>query len=384
MVVTALGHGCRQEDPADLWFRAQVDYAAGRLAAADADFVQLARIRRLGVTEGLLRSEVLRDRGLIAEALAALDELRVPFRGPEAASIASRRGELEFQRYRFRAAEAELKRALDLDPERLDVRRRLVMLYAQQGRSAQVASWAPKLAITDRPEFLDLVIWTLARREPLDRAERAETLRKAVQADPDDRTSRIALAECLRRLGHLDEAVVTLSALSSAEPEVRCARARIALDQGDDGRAEILLGTTSDSSEAPSVSRLHGRLALGRGDAKSAAHHFRAALVADHDDRDSHFGLAQALSLAGQPEAARAHADIARAIDRLDWLVQRARPRNRRNDPGTLQAIAEACLAIGHRDQARAWYRLALSYDPQNPDLKFAVSGLEPIHPPGS
>ena len=56
--------------------------------------------------------------------------------------------------------------------------------------------------------------------------------------------------------------------------------------------------------------------------------------------------------------------------DRLEWLVQSARPGRRRNDPATLRKIGEACLALGRRAQARAWYQLALSHDPGNADLQ--------------
>ena len=68
--------------------------------------------------------------------------LRVPTKGPDAALIASGRGQLEMDRYRFRDAEVELKRALTLDPRRVEARRRLIMLYAQQGRSAEIAGQA--------------------------------------------------------------------------------------------------------------------------------------------------------------------------------------------------------------------------------------------------
>jgi tetratricopeptide (TPR) repeat protein len=104
-------------------------------------------------------------------------------------------------------------------------------------------------------------------------------------------------------------------------------------------------------------------------------------LKAAPNDRDAHFGLAQALRLAGQPEAARLHAETARAQDHLESLVKSARRQNRGDNPATLQKIAEACLALNRRDEARAWYRLALSHDPHNEQLKNALSRVDSTNP---
>jgi tetratricopeptide (TPR) repeat protein len=368
--------GCGRDDPADLEYRAQADITAGRLEDAEAHLARLARVRPLTVRERLLRARAARDRGRIDEALAALDGPREPQHRPDAALLAARRGSLELDRHRFRAAEAQLNRALTLDPGCAEARRTLIDLYALQGRPAEIAAQAHALAGDGTLDFFYLYVWTLGRREGLDPAERAEWLEGAVAADPDDRESRVALAECLRRLGRLDGADAALDALPRTDPETRAARARIALDRGDTGRAAALLGDGLDGDDHPALALLRGRLALIRGDAAAAVAQFRAALRADPDDRETQFGLGQALSLAGDPEAARPHMQAARARDHLEWLVQSARPTTRRNDPATLRDIAAACLVLGRRDQARAWYRLALSRDPQSTDLRRALSDL--------
>ncbi len=376
-VIAAACSGCTRDDPHDLAFRAQAEAAAGRPAEAEAALAKLARIRRLTVPERLLRSQAASNRGQIAEALAALDDAYAPTRGPEAALIASRRGELEMERHRFRAAEAELKRALVLNPKSTDARRRLIWLYAQQGRSALVAAESLLLASGSNFEFLDLVVWTLDRHAPIDLADLADGLGQAVAQDPDDRLSRLALAETFRRLGRLDQADATLAALGPTDRDGRVARARIALDRGDTAAAEALLGAdTGDDTHAASA-QLRGRLALGRGDAAAAVNHFRAALEAAPNDRDSHFGLSQALRLTGHAETSRPHAEAARAHDHLEWLVQSALAPNRRSDLETLRSIARACRDLGRRDQARAWYRLALRIAPDDASVQEALSQLD-------
>ena len=119
--------------------------AAGRLEDAEANLARLARIRPLTVSERLLRAQVAQDQGRIDLALTMLDEPPEPKQGLDAALLAARRGSLEMERSRFRAAEAQLTRALTLDPRRAEARRRLIDLYALQGRSADIATQVPEL-----------------------------------------------------------------------------------------------------------------------------------------------------------------------------------------------------------------------------------------------
>jgi thioredoxin-like negative regulator of GroEL len=249
VVGAAVGHGCSRDDPDELWYRARVDSAAGRLVEAESDLARLARMRSLTLPERVLRAKVASDRGRFDEALAALDDPKGPTRGPEAAFIASRRGELEMARGRSRAAEAELIRALALDPGRVEARRRLIMLYAQQGRSTEVAAHASLLASSEKLDFLDLYAWTLARNPPLDHTDMVEVLGHVVEADPGDRASRLALVESLRRLGRLEQADSILEALPQTDAAARAARVRVALDRGNGGGAEAMLEAHLDGDD---------------------------------------------------------------------------------------------------------------------------------------
>jgi tetratricopeptide (TPR) repeat protein len=376
--------GCNRDDPAGLEYAARANFAAGRLEEAEDRLGRLARLRPLTVPERVLRAQVAHDRGRLDEAIAALDEPRAsePRRGPDAALLSAWRGWLEMQRHRFRAAEGHLRRALELDPGRAQARRQLIDLLAYQGRAAEIAAQARALARSGTLDFAYLYVWTLGQREGLDPAEEAKLLEDASQADPADYPSRLALADCLRRLGRLDQAEAVLGALDQADPEVRAASARVALDRGDPSAAEALLAAGPEGQgqghDHPSLAQLRGRLALLRGDAPEAVRHFRAALEVAPDNRDARFGLGQALRLMGQPEAAGPHLKAARDRDHLEWLVRGARPPDRRKNPAVLQEIAAACLAAGHRDQARAWYQLALSHDPDNPALRAALSRISP------
>jgi tetratricopeptide (TPR) repeat protein len=377
-------NGCNREDPRDLSYRAQAELDAGRPAEAEAFLARLARIRTLTVSERLLRSRAASERGMLDEAMAALERPRPPTKGRDAALIASRRGEIELERRRFRAAEAELQRALALNSRDNDARRHLIWLYMQQGRSSDVAAQSRAMAKSSSLEFLDLVVWTLSRHEPVAQADVALVLARAVEEDAGDRASRLALAGAYRLLGRLDQAERVLSVLPEADPAARNVRARVALDRGESSRAEALIGSDHDGDHRGELCQLRGRLALGRGDAVAAIQHFKAALAASPDDREARFGLSQALRLTGEAKAARQYADLVRTQDHLEWLVRHAMAANRRNDPATLHAIAKDCLALGRRDEAGCWIQQALRLAPDDAGLRKSLSELDSAPVPDS
>ena len=84
-------------------------------------------------------------------------------------------------------------------------------------------------------------------------------LERYVDADPDDRWSRLALAENYRRMGRSEDARAALSGLPRSQPEVIDVLARIELDRQAVDEAEQLLAT--GPVDDPQLARLRGRLA---------------------------------------------------------------------------------------------------------------------------
>jgi predicted Zn-dependent protease len=377
-IAILLGWAARQtwfawrDDPDRLWKEAQAAWSSGRLEGAEATLARLARLRPADVPARLLRAEVAWKRGRIDEALATLEGY--PSNGPGTALIERTRGLLELQRDRARPAESALLRALSLDPERAEARRDLIDLYSIQSRHADLAAQFEALAARQALSFDDLYLWCLGRRPDAGPAERAEKLEGMVRNDPKDRSSRLALAEDLRRLGRLDAAEAALSPLPAADAEARALRARLTLDRG---RADLTALLLADGpSDHPALARLRGRLALARGDASAVAH-YRAAMADDPDDRDTLFGLGQALRLAGQPEAASRYLRSARDRDHLEWLIENARSLSRRDDARSLREIGDAYRSVQKLAEARAWYRLALARDPLDQEVQKRFFELE-------
>jgi hypothetical protein len=121
---------------------------------------------------------------------------------------------------------------------------------------------------------------------------------------------------------------------------------------------------------------LRGRLALARGDAKSAVGHFRIALAGDPLARETLFGLTAALELVGDPKAAEPYHRAAANLDRLNSLVQRAAILGARNDRSLPRQFGAACAALGLNDLSRAWYKLAIDADPLDSESQQALYRL--------
>jgi tetratricopeptide (TPR) repeat protein len=361
-----------RDDPNRLWEQAQAAWSSGRLDQAEALLARLAQRRPASVAERLLRAQVARERGRIDQALAALEGFQDS--GREAALIWRTRGMLEFERDRARPAEAALLEALRLNPNLIEARRDLVNLYTIQSRRRELSAQFRALAVTGALSFDDLYLWCLGRRQDVGPAELAAKLERMLQNDPDDRSIRLALAENRRRLGRLAEAETALASLGAADPEARAARARLALDGGAVESAANLLA--EGPADHPELARLRGRLALAQADG-AAVGYYRAALAAEPDDRDTLFGLGQALRLTGKSQAAQPYLQAAHDRDRLEWLIENARSLTRRDDPKVLRDLGDACRSLRRLPEAHAWYRLALTRDPLDAELQKRLFELD-------
>ncbi len=124
------------------------------------------------------------------------------------------------------------------------------------------------------------------------------------------------------------------------------------------------------------MARLRGKVALAHHDGRAAVRHFRAAIAAQPDDRDTVFGLGTALALAGERALALPFLRDAQAHDTLGALLTRAaNPANHR-DPAALRALGAACEAIRRLPEARAWYSLAVQTDPLDNEAQKALYRL--------
>ena len=362
--------------------------------------IWLVVLAAIGVAAGTWAYRYLRRPAVDIDALWAQAErdfvsrrydrvdLAVLARVPDDHYLASRArlmaGQIELRRNRVRFAEKWFQAALKLDSKLIQAHRELIYIYSMQLRRPELNAQFLALSALAPLTSDNVFHWCLLRSNSWDPGEAVATLVPYVAADPDDRWSRLALAENYRRMGLFDQAESVIAPLVGPDDSAAIAiRVQIAVDTQDEVRAEHLL--TLAKNDDPALARIRGRLALSKRDNEAALHHFQIAFAADPEDRETVFGLVCALEPSGETKAAEPFRETARKLERLNTLVHRAATREARANPALLRELGEACAAL-HRDaEARAWYDLAIAHDPLDAVSQRALYGLrEPNRQSGS
>jgi tetratricopeptide (TPR) repeat protein len=349
----------RQPDPGRLRRQALSSFISAHFDRADDALRRLCQQSELMAEDWMLRAQVDMALGRDVRALASLARVQDTHALAPRAQLQS--GQIELRRHRARAAEAAFLRALRLDPRLVQARRELIYIYGMQMRRAELSAQFRALAELVPLGFNDVQLWCLTRTALWDPDEVCSVLEAFVRADPEDRASRLALADNLRRW-RPDEAETALAALPESGPDVRALRIRLAMDRGDTRAACALL--SGGPVDHPVLARFRGRLALERRDFPAAVRHFRAALATEPNDRDTLFQLGNALRLCGDVAAGLPLMKAAHDLDALLVLIEQASTPQGRRDPKVLFALGAACEAVHRLPEARAWYRLALDRDP--------------------
>jgi tetratricopeptide (TPR) repeat protein len=360
-------------DPNRVFLKADAAFKAGRYTEADATLRRLERLRAPTPVDRLLRGEVaqaLNDPDRAEAELAA-----VPDDHTVAPLARLRTGQIAIRRGRTRPAEAGFKAALKLFPRGVQPRKELVYLYNIQHRQAELDATLAELLDLDALDFAYVLHWTKTRNTVWNPNGDLPALEKFVAADAEDRWSRLALVEALRRLDRRVEAERMLAPLPDSDPEARAERVLLAMDGGEFATAESLLA--GGPEDHPGLARLRGQLALRRRDGAAAVRQFRVAVAADPSDRLALHGLGTALVMLGQPDASRPHLEAARRHDNLWALVARAATTEGENDPQIPRQLGLACAAIGRNLEARAWFWLAVRRDPLDAESQKALRQLE-------
>jgi tetratricopeptide (TPR) repeat protein len=343
-----------------LWEQAEQDLSAGRFESVEAAVKRLERSRPPTPLDWFLRAQLALARKEDDQALGYLT--RVPDEHYMAAQARLIAGQMELRRNRARLAEEWFQAALKLDSRLIQAHRELIYIYGMQLRRAELSAEFMALSRLTNLTFDNAFHWGLLRNNSWEPGTAVESLAGYVAADPFDRWSRLALAENYRRMGRLDDAESAIGTLASDDSDAISLRGRMALDRQDHEEAGRLLAL--GPRDQPLLARLRGTLALGRRDVPEALANFRIAYAADSENREALFGLIAALELSHDDKAAAPLRERARRYDRLNSLIQRAAVAQARGDADLMRQLGEACAALGRKEEARAWYNLAISRDP--------------------
>jgi len=375
MAVTAIGFWVLRAktgaglDAETVWKQAERDFQEKRYDDASKAIQILAKLRTPTPLDLMLRAQVAMVEKRDDDAIADLS--RIPEKDPMQAQALLLIGQIELRRKRLRLAEKNLLAAAEADPKLIMPHRELIYLYGMQLRRAELSGQFHALSKISPLTYDNAFHWCLTRFTDWELREHNQILSGFLEVDPEDRHSRLALAENFRQLGRRDEAERVLAPLPASDPQARVIRVWIALDRNDEALAESLLADAPENE--PELDRLIGRLALARGDGKKALKHYQAAHKAQPDNRDGVLGLGQALVVTGDAAAAAPYLELAKDYDALQTLIQRAATPEGRKDVGLVKSLGAACEKVNRLPEALAWYNLAIQQDPLDNDAQKAL-----------
>ncbi|MHB1561011.1 MAG: hypothetical protein ACYC61_26455, partial [Isosphaeraceae bacterium] len=116
---------------------------------------------------------------------------------------------------------------------------------------------------------------------------------------------------------------------------------------------------------------------LSRRDGPAAERQFRLALQLQPGSHEAITGLIAALKLNGNTPAIALLREQAARLDRFKALIQRAAPGKDRSDPTLPILLGDACADLHRYDEARGWYRLAVTRDPLDTRAQRALYHLD-------
>ncbi len=283
-------------------------------------------------------------------------------------------GLIERRRGRVRYAEIAYREAIARSPGLLKARKELLYILGMQFRRREVDSEFRSLAQLEPLSQYDLYVWALTHFVTWG-PDSAANLQSFIDADPEDRHSRLALATLLlSRPGQEDRVAEVLRPLPPDDPEVLAIRVEQELNRGRVDDASAMIATTQ--ADDPRLARLRGRIALGRGDRAAAARFFRQALTDEPYDRASNAELGKVLLLNGDRAAAEPYLARARQLDQVYQLINRIGKTDRENQPADPNQLGRACESAGLLDEAKGWYMLAIGRNPLDPEAQRGLHRL--------
>jgi tetratricopeptide (TPR) repeat protein len=281
----------------------------------------------------------------------------------ERALLRAQQGDLEIEPYLQ-------GRAQQGDPDTLVIWETLIQVYIQTHRLFDALDLLNRY-LERRPDDVDVLLGRGFVRERLfEYPDALKDYRRAVAIAPDNDRARRRLAETLLVLGPPEEAVEQFTLLRQRQPgdaDVQLGLARAHRQLGHDDQARPLLDALLvEYPQHVGALTERGRLALDEGDLGRAEDWLRTAVAHAPYDRPALYNLYQCVQRRGPEEEARvcrARFDRVDAdLKRLDTISQAVLERPR--DPALRCEGGEIFLRNGQEEEGLLWLNMALRLDP--------------------
>jgi tetratricopeptide (TPR) repeat protein len=307
---------------------------------------------------------------------------RIPDDQPrDAAAARLLEGMQTFAAYRARDAERLFRRSLELFPESLEPRQRLVYLYRLQLRDADLRGEMRAIR-SQRPWTVgELLFSTGFMGRVIPSPSQMAELEKFVAADSRDVASLLALAECQLADDRADEAIALLTQSLAALPAEQALRGRLVEDllrQGKIDRARDVLGNDRSTVMSVELARAYGAYYAATNDWQQAVVWLERSAEFDAFHFPTVFSLGLALERAGRHDEAAQTLHRARLMEQVTnekaRLVEQIGPQVWRDNGSELKVsqftqrifieIGRLLIELEQPYEASAWLEQALAWNP--------------------
>jgi tetratricopeptide (TPR) repeat protein len=324
------------------------------------------------------------------EALEHLNRV-CPYNAAMSVLVQLNRGKALYRLLKLDQAEAAWLETLRLDPTSAEAGWSLLDLYYLEGREDEARRLALHLHDVepdphDRVQLLLELIRQDAR--PPAPGSLVKWFEPVVQQEPGDLHAALGYGLALVRIGRVESGLDHLrkaESLHPDQPEAWDAHLTGLDESGQiDAMTETLETMPPSIAASPRLVKHRARVAQDRRDWAEAARLYRLARTAEPFNRLVEYRLSRALRHLGQNDEAES---IEQRVRRRDIAIQQIRPlydeANETKGLGTqphtdlYQRLADARERMQLLDEARAWYRLVLKYDPMNEISRAALARIE-------
>ncbi len=352
--------------------QAQQALAAKNYAAAEEFCLNLIGHHGPSAPALLIAGEAAAKQGRPTDALGYYAQIP-PQAGRDAALACAAAGDLLLKNHHASAAEAQFRRALEIDPTLIVAHERLASLLGIEGRRFESLPHLFTMLRAGRFSKEHLILLG-SHAAAID--ERNE-LEKFYQATPDDYMPLLGEARFAIRYTRMDEAKRLLKRVLSQSPhqiEALAEVGQVLLAEDDPEFRQWLLVMAPTAEAHPDVWMTRGLWAKRHGDARGAARCFWEAIRRDPSHQAATYQLAQSLNSLGDAKSAdrlsaRAQQlqDLASVMDML--FVNRENLR-------LMSAAAELTESLGCIWEACAWRQFILELEPKAGSSRAALQRL--------